>query len=101
MAATSSSPSLVDTLFQRSLDDLIRALRSSSSVTEAAAIARALDEIRREIRSPDLDTKAVALQKLTYLASLHHLDMSWAAFHALELLPSPSLPRPRVAYLAA
>ncbi|CAL9152620.1 unnamed protein product, partial [Musa hybrid cultivar] len=102
MAATSSAPSLVDTLFQRSLDDLIRSLRSSSSsVLEAAAITRALDEIRREIRSPDLDTKAVALQKLTYLASLHHLDMSWAAFHALELLPSPSLPHPRVAYLAA
>ncbi|KAJ8485736.1 hypothetical protein OPV22_018221 [Ensete ventricosum] len=100
--ASSSSPSLIDTLFQRSLDDVIRALRSSSSAAlEAAAIARALDEIRREIRSPDLDTKVVALQKLTYLASLHHFDMSWAAFHALELLPSTSLPHPRAAYLAA
>ncbi|CAD5173250.1 unnamed protein product [Musa acuminata subsp. malaccensis] len=101
-SASSSSPSLIDTLFQRSLDDLIRVLRSSSSAAlEAAAIARALDEIRREIRSPDLDTKVVALQKLTYLASLHHFDMSWAAFHALELLPSTSLPQPRAAYLAA
>ncbi|WOL17590.1 hypothetical protein Cni_G26383 [Canna indica] len=97
-----SSPSLVDTLFQRSLDDLIRALRSSpSAAAEDAAIARALDEIRREIRSPDLDTKAVALQKLTYLSSLNFLDPSWAAFHTLELLPSPTLSHPRVGYLAA
>ncbi|KAG6472268.1 AP-3 complex subunit delta-like [Zingiber officinale] len=99
---TTSSPSLVDTLFQRSLDDVIRALRSSpSSASEETVISRALDEIRREIRSPDLDTKSVSLQKLTYLSSLHHLDLSWAAFHALELLPSPSLPHARIGYLAA
>ncbi|XP_008792886.4 AP-3 complex subunit delta [Phoenix dactylifera] len=100
-SSSSTGPSLVDSLFQRSLDDLIKSLRSQPVGAEPALLSRALAEIRREIRSPDPDTKAVALQKLTYLSSIHGLDASWAAFHALELLPSPSPLHKRLAYLAA
>ncbi|XP_038981732.1 AP-3 complex subunit delta-like isoform X2 [Phoenix dactylifera] len=99
--STAPAPSLVDSLFQRSLDDLIKALRSQPAGAEPSLLSRAVAEIRREIRSPDPDTKAVALQKLTYLSSLHGLDASWAAFHALELLPSPSPLHKRLAYVAA
>ncbi|KAJ4806534.1 AP-3 complex subunit delta [Rhynchospora pubera] len=96
----SSASSLADSLFQRSLDDLIKSLRSDPS-SEPSIIARSLSEIRREIRSSDPLTKSIALQKLTYLSSLHFHSMSFAAFHTLELLPSPSPQTKRLAYLAA
>ncbi|KAK8938464.1 AP-3 complex subunit delta [Platanthera zijinensis] len=90
---------LVDSLFQRSLDDMIKALRTASDAE--SLIHRLLTEIRREIRSTDSDTKCIALLKLTYLSSLHSLDMSWAAFHAVELLPSPFPAVKRAGYLCA
>ncbi|TKW14666.1 hypothetical protein SEVIR_5G181800v4 [Setaria viridis] len=102
--AHTAGPSLVDTLFQRSLDDLVKSLRSDPSAAgESAAVARALSEIHREIRAPDAATKAVALQKLTYLSSLHFAPVAShpLAFPAIELLASPSLPHKRLAYLAA
>ncbi|CAL4963471.1 unnamed protein product [Urochloa decumbens] len=102
--AHTAGPSLVDTLFQRSLDDLVKSLRADPSAAgESAAVARALSEIHREIRAPDAATKAVALQKLTYLSSLHFAPVAShpLAFPAIELLASPSLPHKRLAYLAA
>ncbi|OAY85794.1 AP-3 complex subunit delta [Ananas comosus] len=110
-SASSPSPSLVDSLFQRSLDDVIKSIRSDPA-GESAALSRALADIRREIRSPDPSTKSLALQKLTYLASLHSFpsfspipssssSSSIAAFPALELLASPSLAFKRAAYLFA
>ncbi|CAO2165046.1 unnamed protein product [Urochloa humidicola] len=102
--AHTAGPSLVDTLFQRSLDDLVKSLRADPSAAgESAAVARALSEIHREIRAPDAATKAVALQKLTYLSSLHFAPVAShpLAFPAIELLASASLPHKRLAYLAA
>ncbi|PKA61457.1 AP-3 complex subunit delta [Apostasia shenzhenica] len=96
----SFTPSLVDSLFQRSLDDMIKALRSAPG-GESSLLPRIIDEIRREVRSTDRDTKCLAIQKLTYLSSLHSLDMAWAAFHVLELLPSSSPAVKRSAYLSA
>lgn len=93
--------SLMDSLFQRSLDDVIKGLRLSPPGTEATFIAKSLDEIRREIKSTDPQTKATALQKLTYLHSLHGADMSWAAFHAVELSSAAAHAHKRIAYLAA
>ncbi|TVU03397.1 hypothetical protein EJB05_51088, partial [Eragrostis curvula] len=102
--ATAAGPSLVETLFQRSLDDLVKSLRADPSAAgESAAVARALSEIHREIRAADAATKAVALQKLTYLSSLHFAPVAShpLAFPAIELLASPHLPHKRLAYLAA
>ncbi|KAG0457977.1 hypothetical protein HPP92_023134 [Vanilla planifolia] len=95
-----SASSLVDSLFQPSLDGMIKSLRSAPG-GESALIPRFLSEIRREIRSTDNDTKGAALQKLTYLSSIYSIDMAWAAFHALELLPSPNPALKRSAFLAA
>ncbi|KAM0932416.1 putative adaptor protein complex AP-3, delta subunit [Dioscorea sansibarensis] len=91
---------LVDTLLQRSLDDLIKSLRSQPTL-ESSIISRSVSEIRREIRSTDPLTKSTALQKLSYLSSLHFLDISWSSFHSLELLPSSSFTFKRLAYLSA
>lgn len=95
-----SGPTLLDSLFQRSLEDLIKGLRLYVG-DESTFISKSLDEIRREIKSTDPQTKSIALQKLTYLHSIHGVDMSWASFHAIELSSSHSLNFKRVAYLAA
>ncbi|CAA6671323.1 unnamed protein product [Spirodela intermedia] len=85
MAGSSSGPSLMDSLFQRTLDDLIKSLRSATAISGADSpslvLSRAVDDIRREIRASDQTTKAIALQKLTYICALHGVDISWAAFH--------------------
>ncbi|KAK9065257.1 hypothetical protein SSX86_016640 [Deinandra increscens subsp. villosa] len=95
-------PSLMDSLFQRTLDDLIKGIRLHlPGAPQSSFISKSLDEIRREIKSTDLQTKSTALQKLTYLHSLHGIDMSWAAFHAVELTSSPSFLHKKTGYLAA
>ncbi|KAJ0827273.1 putative adaptor protein complex AP-3, delta subunit [Helianthus annuus] len=95
-------PSLMDSLFQRTLDDLIKGIRLHlPGPAQSTFISKSLDEIRREITSTDLHTKSTALQKLTYLHSLHHFDISFAAFHAVELTSSPSFLHKKTGYLAA
>lgn len=60
----------------------------------------------RQVKSTDVRTKALALEKLTYLHMLGY-DMSWAAFHVVEVrlagtvhgtlppfLCAPDFPRP-------
>ncbi|CAH1433743.1 unnamed protein product [Lactuca virosa] len=95
-------PSLMDSLFQRTLDDLIKGIRlHTPGAAQSSFISKSVDEIRREIKSTDLQTKSTALQKLTYLHSLHGFDMSWAAFHAVELTSSPSFAHKKTGYLAA
>jgi len=95
-----ASPSLMDTLFQRSLDDIIKGVRQQQSSTESIFISKVIEEIRREIKSTDLQTKSTALQKLTYLNSIHFIDMSWASFHAIECISSPTFSHKKIGYLA-
>ncbi|KAM1398325.1 hypothetical protein ACFX2I_015787 [Malus domestica] len=92
--------SLMENLFQRTLEDLIKGLRLQL-IGESAFLSKALDEIRREVKSTDADTKANALHKLTYLSSLHFYDMSFAAFHVVELLSSTRFSHKKIAYHAA
>ncbi|XP_022725515.1 AP-3 complex subunit delta-like [Durio zibethinus] len=94
-----SGPSLMDSLFQRSLEDLIKGLRQQL-IGEQAFISKALEEIRKEIKSTDLSIKSTALLKLSYLSSLHFHDMSFATFHALEVLSSPRFSHKKIAYHA-
>ncbi|OMP09662.1 hypothetical protein COLO4_05244 [Corchorus olitorius] len=94
-----SGPSLMDSLFQRTLEDIIKGLRHQL-IGEQAFISKALEEIRKEIKSTDLSTKSTALLKLSYLSSLHFHDMSFASFHALEVLSSPRFSHKKIAYHA-
>ncbi|KAH6807685.1 hypothetical protein C2S51_028793 [Perilla frutescens var. frutescens] len=96
-----AGPSLMASLFQRSIDDVIKGLRHCPPGTEPAYIAKSIDEIRSEIKSTDPQTKATALQKLTYLHSLYGADMSWAAFHSVELSSAAAHSHKRTAYLSA
>ncbi|KAE8665519.1 AP-3 complex subunit delta [Hibiscus syriacus] len=94
-----SGPSLMDSLFQRSLEDLIKGLRQQL-IGEQAFISKSLEEIRNEIKSTDLSTKSTALLKVSYLSNLHFHDMSFAAFPALEVLSSPRFSHKKIAYHA-
>ena len=86
-------------MFEKSLYDLIRGLRANKG-NERGYILESLKECRQEAKSQDLDIKATAILKLIYLDMLGH-DMSWASFHALEVMSSPKFRQKRVGYLAA
>ncbi|XP_054821485.1 AP-3 complex subunit delta [Prosopis cineraria] len=92
--------SIMDNLFQRTLEDLIKGFRLQL-VGESAFISKAVEEIRREIKSTDLDTKSIALQKLSYLSAIYGVDMSWAAFHVVEVMSSSRFAHKKIGYLAA
>ena len=53
-------------MWERTLQDLIRGLRSTKT-DEAKFIAQAVDEIREEVKSKDMELKAAAVLKLTYV----------------------------------
>jgi AP-3 complex subunit delta len=86
-------------MFEKSLVDLIRGLRSHKG-SENEYIQGALRECRTEIRSQDMDVKATALLKLIYLEMFGH-DMSWASFNVLEVMSSNKHMQKRVGYLGA
>jgi AP-3 complex subunit delta-1 len=86
-------------MFEKSLYDLIRGLRANKG-NERNYILESLKECRQEAKSQDLDIKATAILKLIYLDMFGH-DMSWASFHALEVMSSPRFRQKRVGYLAA
>ena len=86
-------------MFEKSLVDLIRGLRSHKG-NENEYIQGALRECRAEIRSQDMDVKATALLKLIYLEMFGH-DMSWASFNVLEVMSSNKHMQKRVGYLGA
>lgn len=86
-------------MFEKSLYDLIRGLRSHKG-NESEYIRGILRECRTEIRSQDMDVKATALLKLIYLEMFGH-EMSWASFHVLEVMSSNKHLQKRVGYLGA
>ncbi|KAK4767331.1 hypothetical protein SAY86_015081 [Trapa natans] len=94
-----SSPSIMETLFQRTLEDLIKGFRLQL-IGESAFISKAMEEIWKEIKSTNLQTKSIALQKLSYLGSLYFVDMSWSAFHCIECMSSPRFSQKRIGYVA-
>ncbi|KAI8918934.1 adaptin N terminal region-domain-containing protein [Entophlyctis helioformis] len=86
-------------MFEKTLPDLIRGLRSSKK-SEEKYVTAAMDEIRSELRKNDLDIKTNAVSKLCLLHMLGY-DMSWASFHIVEVMSSPKLSQKRVGYAAA
>ncbi|PIA33346.1 hypothetical protein AQUCO_04100041v1 [Aquilegia coerulea] len=90
----------MESLFQRSLDDLIKAIRLQM-IGESNFISKALEEIRKELKSTDLQTKSTALEKLIYLNSLYSIDMCFASFHVVEVMSCSKFSYKRIGYLAA
>lgn len=90
----------MESFFQKTLEDLVKGLRVQM-IGEARYLTKAMEEIQKEIKSTDHHTKAVALQKLTYLNMLQGFDMSWAAFHVVEVMSMPRFCHKKIGYLAA
>ncbi|KAJ4962037.1 hypothetical protein NE237_021947 [Protea cynaroides] len=99
-SSSMTTSSIMESLFQRSLEDMIKGIRLQM-IGESKFIVKAVEEIRREVKSTDLHTKSVALQKLTYLNSIHGIDISWASFHVVEVMSSTRFAQKKIGYLAA
>lgn len=88
-------------MFERSLSDLIRGLRSHRGKDEPKYVSLLLTEIRSEVRSGDLEVKSSAILKLTYLQMLGYPPFSGAHFHMLETMASSRYHHKHIGYLAA
>ncbi|CAN6445404.1 unnamed protein product [Victoria cruziana] len=98
---SSSSSSIMELLFQRSLEDMIKGLRAHP-LGEPVFLSRCLEEARREARSTDHDTKVAALEKLAYARSLLGVNSSpWSDFHVVEAMSFPRYAYRRIGYLTA
>ena len=75
------------TMFEKSLQDLVKGLRNTKGDT-TAYVAKAIQEIKDESKSRDVTIKAQALQKLTYVSE--HTALSYYA--AACILACSSIP---------
>jgi AP-3 complex subunit delta-1 len=91
---------LSDAVFTKSLPQMIKGIRGSKDKNQHEYIAQCLSEIKKELTSVDQDYKTEALKKLIFLQMMGY-DMSWAAFHIIEVMSFPWFGHRRVGYLAA
>lgn len=88
-----------DPIFQSSLTDLIKGIRSHKR-DAPAFISQAIATIKVELRSTDNFLKAEAIRKLTYLQMIGY-NISWASFAIVEVMSQQRFCQKRVGYLAA
>ncbi|CAH0474579.1 unnamed protein product [Peronospora belbahrii] len=86
-------------MFEKNLQDLVKGIRSVKG-DPTLYISQALQDIKTELRTTDSFLKAQALRKLTYLHMLGY-DMSWAAFHVVEVMSDERFTHKRIGYHAA
>lgn len=86
-------------MFEKSLTDLIKGIRANPS-GEPEFIAQCLAECRQELISIEPSVKQMAVLKLTYMQMLGH-DVSWAAFHFVDVMSSTRFRAKRIGLLAA
>lgn len=90
-------------LFEKSIHDLIKGIRSHSKESEESLLKflnDAIIECKNELLSTDLEIKAMAVLKLVYL-EMYGFDMSWCNFQVLEVMSSNKFQQKRIGYLAA
>lgn len=86
-------------LFQQSLQDLVKGIRSHRR-DEEEYIRSKLTEIADECRSSEATKKTNAVLKLTYLQMMGY-SASFASFHIVEVMSSSDFASKRIGYLAA
>lgn len=90
-------------LFEKSLSDLIKGIRSHSKESAESLLTfldSAIVECKNELSTTDLETKAMAILKLAYL-EMYGFEMSWCNFQILEVMSSNKFQQKRIGYLAA
>ncbi|KAF0699488.1 Aste57867_9958 [Aphanomyces stellatus] len=86
-------------MFEKTLADLVKGIRSCKGDV-SVYISQCMQEIKTELKSTDHFVKAQAIRKLTYL-NMQGYDMSWAAFHTVEVMSYERFAHKRIGYLAA
>ena len=81
-------PPTLRAMFERSLNDVVKGVRTCTPDQLPAFIAKVVAEVRKEERSADADIKANAVSKLCYLHLLGE-DISDHAFHVVEVMALP------------
>lgn len=89
----------LERVLDKNLQDLVRGIRNHKE-NEGKYIAECIDEIKQELRQENQAVKANAVNKLLYLQMLGY-DISWAAFHIIEVMSSTKFTFKRIGYLAA
>eukprot|EP00981_Chlorochromonas_danica_P013206 scaffold5974_cov158-Ochromonas_danica.AAC.7 len=80
-----------DPIFQRTLQDLVKGIRSHKKDT-SSFISQAIVDIKNELKSTDPFIKAEAM---------NGFNMSWASFHIIEVMSQNRFGHKRIGYLAA
>ncbi|RHY98177.1 hypothetical protein DYB35_007181, partial [Aphanomyces astaci] len=86
-------------MFEKTLADLVKGIRSCKGDV-SVYISQSMQEIKTELKSTDPFIKSQAIRKLTYL-NMQGYDMSWAAFHTVEVMSYERFAHKRIGYLAA
>jgi AP-3 complex subunit delta len=86
-------------MFEKNLQDLVKGIRSAKGDV-TVFISQAMQDIKTELKSTDPFLKAEAVRKLTYLHMLGY-DMTWAAFHVVEVMSYERFAHKRIGYTAA
>jgi AP-3 complex subunit delta-1 len=86
-------------MFEKTLNDMIKGMRANPA-TEAPFVASCMAECRKELTSRETAVKQQAVLKLVYLQMLGH-DVSWAAFHFVDVMASARFRGKRIGFLAA
>ena len=89
-----SNKKITDSVFQKSMQDLIKGIRSHKKDT-SEFISLAIAEIKSELKSTDPFLKAEALRKLTYL-QMQGYNISWSAFAIIEVMSQPRFAHKRI-----
>ena len=86
-------------MFEKKLQDLVKGIRATKT-DPSVYISQCIQSIKTELKSTDQYVKAEAIRKLTYLHMIGY-DMSWAAFHVVEVMSYDRFAHKRAGYLAA
>jgi len=86
-------------VFEKTLTAMVKGIRAHRG-KENEYINSCLSEIQKEIVSTNIATKSAAVLKLAYLNMLGY-DMSWAAFHIVEVMSHSKFTTRRPGYLAS
>lgn len=86
-------------MFEKSLNDMIKGMRANP-VGEREFVAACLAECRTELVVREVTIKQQAVLKLVYLQMLGY-DVSWAAFHVIDVMSSVRFHVKRMGFLAA
>jgi AP-3 complex subunit delta-1 len=77
-------------MWERSLQDLIRGLRSHKTSSKAeldAFLEEAMSEIRGELRGKDMELKAEGVVKMCYVSEVQHLYSEFKSLRYLFTCP--------------